>query len=50
MSEQEKLLSALDKMIVHPIVNDMLTEDIENGKITTEEELKEKAEEYTNML
>jgi len=50
MIEQKKLIELLDEMIVHPIVNEMLTEDINDKKIITEEELKEKAEEYTNML
>jgi hypothetical protein len=50
MTEQKKLCEVLSGMMVHPIVNDMLTEDLETGKISTEKILKEKAEEYTNML
>lgn len=47
---QIKLISVLDEIILNPIVREMIIEDINGGTIATEEELKEKAEEYTNML
>jgi hypothetical protein len=37
-------------MIIHPIVRDMLVEDLSEGVIKTEKELRDNAEEYTDML
>lgn len=45
-----ELIEILNEMIIHPIVRDMLVEDLNKGVIKTEKELRENAEEYTNML
>ncbi len=50
MTDQTKLIEILDEMLVHPIIRDVLTDEINSGEIATEEQLKYKAQEYENEL
>jgi len=45
-----KLIEALNKMIIHPIIRDAIAQEVKNGNITTEDQLKQKVEEYEDEL
>lgn len=50
MINQTRLIEILNEMLVHPIIKEVLTDEIKSGEITTEKQLKYKAQEYEDDL